>query len=257
MHPILLTIPVLGSDVSSFGAMMMLGFLAAYFLTARELPRQQIDSNLGISLLIFIMLGGVFGAKIYYATDMAFRDGLPWSTYFFNRTGLTWYGGLLGGIGAAAMACRVYGLSFRRLLNAGAVATAVGQTFGRLGCFLAGDDYGTPSSLPWAVAFPLGSPPTRVPVHPTQLYEVAWLVPVAAVLYARRKKSSFLFGEYLAANGFGRLVIENFRVNPRVALGMTEPQLIGIVLIIVGVAGCLYFRRVDQRSNDVPLADSA
>ena len=47
--------------------------------------------------------------------------------------------------------------------------------FGRIGCFLVGDDYGTPSNLPWAVAFPEGLPPTTVAVHPTQLYEAVGL----------------------------------------------------------------------------------
>jgi prolipoprotein diacylglyceryltransferase len=80
-------------------------------------------------------------------------------------------------------------------------------------------------------------------VHPTQLYEVAWLLPVAALLWSRRRKSPFLFGEYLAANGLGRIVIESWRVNPKVALGFTEPQWIGLVLIVAGASGWIYYRR--------------
>jgi len=66
-------------------------------------------------------------------------------------------------------------------------------------------------------------------------------MPVAGFLYMRRKKSPFLFGEYLALNGVGRLAIENLRVNPQVALGLTEPQWIGIGLIVIGLSGWLYF----------------
>jgi prolipoprotein diacylglyceryltransferase len=80
-------------------------------------------------------------------------------------------------------------------------------------------------------------------VHPTQLYEVAWLLPVAFFLWRRRHVSPFLFGEYVALNGLGRLVIEHWRVNPRVALGLTEPQWIGIALIASGLSAWLYFRR--------------
>ena len=93
------------------------------------------------------------------------------------------------------------------------------------------------------MSFPRGAPPTHDPVHPTQLYEIAWLLPVAALLWKRRRESPFLFGEYVAFNGLGRLVIENWRVNPKVALGLTEPQLIGLGLIALGVGGWVYFQR--------------
>jgi phosphatidylglycerol:prolipoprotein diacylglycerol transferase len=118
-----------------------------------------------------------------------------------------------------------------------------------VGCFLVGDDYGVASDLPWAVAFPEGAPPALERVHPTQLYEVAWLLPVAALLWRRRHRSPFLFGEYLAANGLGRLVIENWRVNPPVLLGLTQPQLIGIALIAIGAGLWLRFRRAGAEGS--------
>jgi len=80
-------------------------------------------------------------------------------------------------------------------------------------------------------------------VHPTQLYEVAWLLPVAGVLWMRRAKSPSLIGEYLIANGMGRIVIENWRVNEAVLFGLTEPQLIGIALIGIGASLWVHYRR--------------
>jgi prolipoprotein diacylglyceryltransferase len=68
-----------------------------------------------------------------------------------------------------------------------------------------------------------------------------WLMPVAAFLWWRRKTSPFVFGEYLIANGAGRIVIEQWRVNPEVALRLTEPQWIGVGLIVAGLLGWLYF----------------
>jgi phosphatidylglycerol:prolipoprotein diacylglycerol transferase len=128
-----------------------------------------------------------------------------------------------------------------------AVAGAVGQSIGRLGCFLVGDDYGKPTDLPWGVRFPRGAPPTDDAVHPTQIYEILWLLPVALLLWRRRHVSPFLFGEYLALNGLGRLMIETLRVNPRVVWGLTEPQIVGIALIVGGMSAWLYFWRRDQR----------
>jgi prolipoprotein diacylglyceryltransferase len=64
-----------------------------------------------------------------------------------------------------------------------------------------------------------------------------------------------LFGEYLAANGLGRLVIESWRVNPRVLLGLTEPQIVGVALIVGGAASWLYFK-FRGASGDLQEADS-
>ena len=107
---------------------------------------------------------------------------------------------------------------------------------------LVGDDYGKVSDVPWAISFPLGAPPILDTVHPTQLYEVIWLLPVAAFLWMRRKKSPFLLGEYFALNGSGRIVIEHWRVNEQVLFGLTEPQIIGVGLVIVGAGLWLYYR---------------
>ena len=66
----------------------------------------------------------------------------------------------------------------------------------------------------------------------------------AGLLWWRRRRSPFLFGEYVALNGLGRLFIEHWRINPRVALGLTEPQWIGIALVLLGGAGWFYYARV-------------
>jgi len=249
MYPELFTIPFLDVPVSSFGVMMAVGFLVGMSIAQRQMPERGIDPDLAPTLLVWIMIGGVLGSKIYFTLDVGLRTGAPFADLFFSRAGITWYGGLMGGALAALLGCRLHGVSLRQLSEAVAPGLAIGQSLGRVGCFLVGDDYGMPSDLPWAVAFPEGAPPIDVPVHPTQLYEVLWLLPVAAVLWRRRFRSPFLFGEYVACNGLGRLVIENWRVNPPVALGLTEPQWIGIGLIALGVGGWVYFRRSQGPSS--------
>jgi phosphatidylglycerol:prolipoprotein diacylglycerol transferase len=135
------------------------------------------------------------------------------------------------------------------VMNCTAVAGAVGQAIGRIGCFLVGDDYGVPTDLPWGLAFPQGAPPTLDTVHPTQIYEILWLLPVAALLWRRRHRSPFLFGEYIAANGIGRIFIEMLRVNPKVAFSLTEPQIVGIVLLVLGVGSWLYIQRHSEAAT--------
>ena len=89
--------------------------------------------------------------------------------------GLSWCGGLIGGVGVGLAHIALKRWPIVAILAAATPALAFGHLIGRIGCFLVGDDYGTPSTLPWAVAFPEGLPPTTVPVHPTQLCEAMGL----------------------------------------------------------------------------------
>ncbi len=247
MYPELFSI---GSfTVSTFGLMLALAFLVGSWITAKRMEEEGQDPDVVTTLLIYVMVGGIVGSKLYFSIDTALRTGQPISTFLFARDGITWYGGLILATVVGAIGCKIHGVPIKLFADCTAVAGAVGQAIGRVGCFLVGDDYGKVTDAPWGVAFPRGAPPTLDTVHPTQLYEIAWLLPVAGFLWSRRKKSPFLFGEYIALNGVGRLVIENWRVNPQVALGMTEPQWIGIGLIVLGMGGWLYFHR-----NPTPVA---
>lgn len=228
------SIPFLDQGFSSFGVMMSLGFLVAYFMTRHNLAHYGVNPRFAPTILVLAIAGGVLGAKLYYATDMMMREGSPWLEHFRRPSGLTWYGGLAGGALGAWIASIIFGVRFSAILDASATALPVGQAIGRLGCFLAGDDYGVRTNVPWAIAFPNGSPPSIERVHPTQLYELIWLLVVAIVLARRRARSPMLFAEYLAANGFGRFWIEFLRLNPAIGLGLTEPQWIALALVTIG-----------------------
>jgi phosphatidylglycerol:prolipoprotein diacylglycerol transferase len=228
--------------VSTFGLMMAIAFLTGAYICAYRLGEEGLDPEAAWTILIYVMIGGVFGSKLYFAIDVHFRTGQPFMELLFNRAGITWYGGLIGGVLIGALGCRIHGIPVKVFADCCAISCAVGQSLGRVGCFLVGDDYGKVTDVPWALAFPKGAPPTTDTVHPTQLYEVMWLLPVAGFLWSRRRASPFLFGEYLALNGLGRLVIEHWRVNPPVLFGLTEPQIIGIGLIVLGMGGWLYFK---------------
>jgi phosphatidylglycerol---prolipoprotein diacylglyceryl transferase len=242
MYPVLFHIG--NFPISTFGLMMATAFLVGSAITARRMKEVGLDPDLATTLLVYVMLGGILGSKLYFAIDVSIREGRPFASLLFARDGITWYGGLILGTVIGSIGARIHRVSIVQMMNCVAPAVAVGQAIGRVGCFLVGDDYGKVSDLPWAVAFPLGAPPTDpgVRVHPTQIYEILWLLPVAFVLWKRRDKSPFLFGEYLVANGLGRLAIETLRVNPRVLFGLTEPQFVGIALILGGSASWLYFR---------------
>ena len=234
MYPILFTIPGLGWPISSFGVAMAVAFLVGYWIAVPRMREEGLDPARAPDLLLWIMAGSVLGAKLYFATDFAIRGEAEFWSSLFSRGGMVFYGGLMGGAAAGYAGCRYFKIDVMAFANAVAVTLAVGQAIGRIGCLLVGDDYGRPTDLPWGIAFPEGLPPVHVPVHPTQVYESVWLFGVAAFLWARRKRSPSLIGEYLILNGIGRTVVEHWRLNARVALGLSEAQWIGIALVVLG-----------------------
>ncbi len=232
-----------GFAISSFGVMMAVGFLVSERVVARRLGEQGIDPELSSTILVYAVLCGVIGSKLYYATEFTLRGERTFFDALFDRAGMVWFGGLIAGALGVTIATRIHGISTAAVAAAVANAAPFGQACGRIGCFLVGDDYGRPTDGWWGIAFPDGAPPTFERVHPTQLYEVAWLLLIGAVLWRRRKRSPFLFAEYAVLAGVGRFFVEILRVNPPVAFGLSGAQFIGIAMVAVGGGAWLVARR--------------
>ncbi|OYV68074.1 MAG: hypothetical protein B7Z74_08785, partial [Deltaproteobacteria bacterium 21-66-5] len=149
MYPILFHIGPFA--VATYGVMIALAVLASGWLLERGLRIEAIDPDHGWALIWYAVIGGFVGAKLYYV--LLHGD----ITAFVSRSGLVWYGGLIGGAVAVAWGIRRRGLPFLKTADALAPAAALGHGIGHIGCFFSGDSYGLPSQLPWAVAFPHGA----------------------------------------------------------------------------------------------------
>jgi phosphatidylglycerol:prolipoprotein diacylglycerol transferase len=202
-----------------------------------------LDPEGATTMLLYAMVGGIGGSKLYFAVDLWLRGELGFGEALLSRAGITFYGGLLGAIALVWIGTKIHRIPTGPFFNAVCLAGAIGQALGRLGCFLVGDDYGRPTDLPWGMAFPDGAPPTLERVHPTQLYEMVWLFALTAFLWRRRWRSPLLWGEYLVLAAAGRFAVEFLRVNPRGPLGLSDAQLIAIGLALVGGASWLLARR--------------
>ena len=233
MYPTFLRI---GSfEITSFGVLVGLGALAGMFVFQRELRRAGLPED-AINAALAGVLGGLAGAKLIWAIE--FRGTAPFLDLLLSRGGLSWFGGLAGGLIAGLATLRGYGVPLVRGLAAASPGLAIGHAIGRVGCFLVGDDYGRPSTLPWAVAFPQGLPPTDVPVHPTQLYEAIPLAIVAWLLIRWRRQGtpdSVVFSRYLILAGAIRFAIELVRINAPVLGPLTLAQLWSVGLVAAGV----------------------
>jgi phosphatidylglycerol:prolipoprotein diacylglycerol transferase len=173
-------------SISPFGVMLMLAFLAGYFQLAWGMKRLGAgDAEDASAIMLWSGFAGILGGKVYYAILHG-----DWRL-ILERSGIVWYGSFLAGTAAVWWIVRRRDLPAWRTADAAAPGLALGYAIGRIGCFLVGDDYGVPSDVPWAVAFPHGLPPsqahylrefgvavdpglpgdTLLRVHPTQVYE--------------------------------------------------------------------------------------
>ncbi len=239
--------------LTGYGIMMMLGFLVAGWIYAHELRRRGLDPAIAWDTVVLAVLGGLAGSKIYYAIATGHISAL------FSRAGLVWYGGLIGGAAAVWVYMWLRKLPVPVLLDAVSPSLAVGYLLGRVGCFLVNDDYGLPSRLPWAMAFPKGAPPSTaanlreqfhavipagtppdqvMTVHPTQLYEIVLTFAVFWLLWRwreHRHAAGWLFGAYLVLSSIERIIAEIFRAKDDRILGaFTVAQLLSLGLIAVG-----------------------
>jgi phosphatidylglycerol---prolipoprotein diacylglyceryl transferase len=222
-------------EVTSFGVMVAIGALVGLWVFGRELARSGLPSA-GTDAAMAGVFGGLLGAKLLWVVEHL-RDE-PFRDLLFSRGGMSWFGGLLGGVGTALIVMRRMRLPIVATLAASTPALAIGHAIGRIGCFLVGDDYGRPSDLPWAVAFPRGLPPTDVRVHPTQLYEMFALFVVAWLLIRWRRRGvadAIVLGRYLVLAGAIRFAIEFIRVNARILGPFTLAHLVSFGLVVAGL----------------------
>ena len=232
MYPVLFRI---GSfEITSFGVLVGVAALVGVWLFGRELARSRLPPD-AVNAAIGGVIGGLVGAKVIWTIE--FSGAQPVGDLLFSRGGLSWFGGLIGGVGTGLWLLRRYRVPLIQGLAASTPALATGHAIGRIGCFLVGDDYGRPTDLPWGVAFPQGLPPTDVPVHPTQLYEALLLAPLAWLLVRWRREGvpdAEVLGRYLLTAGFIRFSIEFIRVNRHIVGPLTLAQVISLSLLAIG-----------------------
>lgn len=227
-------------NIYSYGLMLALGFIITGIIFRKELKRVGINVDLADSVIIAALLGGIFGAKVYSVIEGIREYGLSSLKDFFSGAGLVWYGGLIGGTIAVLVTIKLKHYPILPIIDLIAPLLILGYGIGRIGCFLSGDgDYGPPSDLPWAMAFPNGTVPTTERVHPTPLYEIIMSLIAFAYLWKIRKKTrgpGYMFGMFLILSGIERFIAEFWRITAKVLFDVISvAQIIGVLTIIIGI----------------------
>jgi phosphatidylglycerol---prolipoprotein diacylglyceryl transferase len=222
MYPRLLTTPLF--TLHTFGLLLASAYVAAFWWLIREGRRERLDVDALASLGYWAIGGAIIGAKALMILR-AFPEYAAAPSEIFSLSVLTsagdFYGGFIGALVASAIFFRRHPrLPFWLAADLCAPAIALGQAIGRVGCFMAGDDYGAPTHLPWAVTFTdpdaarIGGAPLGVPLHPVQLYESIVCLALFAFLVRFNRRKAFdgaVILAYTSLYAVARFVLEFFR----------------------------------------------
>ncbi len=226
-----------------YGILVALGFLAGLWTASRRGLKEGFSPETIVDLGPWILLGAIVGARILYVVSY-WREQFaqqPWKEIFMvQHGGVVFYGGLIGAILVTLGYTRYKKLPPWKLGDVLAPSIALGQAFGRVGCLMTGCCFGRPTSLPWAIHFPLDHETHGIGVHPTQLYSslsnfglylgLAWL-------YRHKKFDGQVFATYLICYSVLRFLVEMFRGDyPVYYAGFFTPgQLVSGGILVVGL----------------------
>lgn len=239
-----------------YGAIIAFGFLLAVLFGGRMAYKWKMSIDKMLDVLIYGTVFGIIGARLYYCI-------FKWDLYKDNpldmvkiwEGGLAIYGGIIGGLAAAFVVCKVRKMNFWNLLDMASMSLFIGQGIGRWGNFANQEAFGTNTDLPWGmwsskVASYVNAhmdefaqngitmDPNKA-VHPTFLYESISCLLGFVVLYIitrkARKFSGQIFLCYGVWYGIERAIVEGFRTDSLYIAGTTlrVSQVISMVLAAV------------------------
>jgi phosphatidylglycerol:prolipoprotein diacylglycerol transferase len=236
-------------DLQTFGICFALAFVASGLTMSRRLRELGKPHDWVYEMVFAALIGGLIGARLDYLLQNWSEVSDDLLGNIFSGSGLVFFGGLVGGAVGVLIWAAWRGWLGWQLCDACVVPLIVGYAVGRIGCQLSGDgDYGIESDLPWAMAYPDGTVPTTEEVHPTPIYETLSMGLGALVLWHLRDRfpEGVLFGLYLILAGGERFLVEIIRRNDSVVAGLTQPQLISLALLALGVAIVLVRRKAPR-----------
>lgn len=247
-----------------YGIIIVIGAIAGAFLASREAKRKGIDPDHVWNGLLFALLFGVFGARLYHVlSDWAQGDPLGYFSRDFwtnlitvlnpRSGGLGIFGAAVGGIFGIWLYAKFAKIKFLPLVDVGIPGLTLGQAIGRWGNFFNQELYGYPTDLPWGIAIDTAhrlpqfvSLPDTTRFHPTFLYESLGMFIVTGVLLyiARRWDRSLKDGDMILLYGIFyplvRFFTEMQRPDAWTFSGVPVAQIISVSAFVICSIWFLY-----------------
>lgn len=225
--------------IHGYGLMIGIGVLFALLLAVTRAGKTGLDKNIVYGLGIVTLVNGFLGAKLLYCA-VEIKLFLDDPVKVLSGSGFVVYGGIIGGILAAIIYCKIKRVRFLQYFDLTAPSVALAQGFGRIGCFLAGCCYGRETDSIIGIAFYNSSyAPNGDKLIPTQLFSSAgsFLISIILILYTKKAKGSGMIGAlYLILYSAGRFIIEFFRNDYRGSIGvLSTSQFISLIILASGI----------------------
>ncbi len=225
--------------IHGYGLMIAIGVWAALLIGERRANKRGLSGDVLYPLTLVCAVGGFLGAKILYCI-VEWRLFLSDPLACLSSNGFVVYGGIIAGVFAGWLFCRLRKLPFWKYFDIVLPSVAVAQAFGRIGCFLAGCCYGAETDAWYGIAFSHSNfAPNGVKLIPTQLISSAGMFAIAGILflYARKKRKPGKVGAlYLILYSVGRFFVEFLRGDYRGEVWIfSTSQFISVLMLILGI----------------------
>jgi len=253
---------IFGHDIRWYGVIIAFGFLLAVIYALKRSPEFGFTADSLLDMLIVSLPVGLICARAYYVifNYELYRDNF-WDVFKVWNGGLAIYGGVIGGLGCAAIMAKIKRIKPAAILDLGSLGFLIGQSIGRWANFINREAYGSETTLPWRMEIYDFDLHARISVHPCFLYESLWNGLGFFILHRISKKRRFdgqIFLLYLAWYGFGRGFIEGLRTDSLYFFntGLRISQVIGFgsclfaALLLIYI---LFVRRPDPSAMQVNL----
>jgi phosphatidylglycerol:prolipoprotein diacylglycerol transferase len=265
MHPVLAKIGPI--TIHYYGLMYVIAFAVGFVLLTKEVRRKEIPlSTEGLlDLLLWTVPTAIIGARLYYvAFQWDYYGSHPVDIIKIWQGGLAIHGGVLAGVLTVYLFARAKRILFWALTDALVPSLILGQAIGRIGNLMNGDAFGTPTSLPWGIRFPLSSPAGAAfpgeATHPAMIYEMLLNLMIFVYLWAIRKrghKNGFSTAMYFVLYAIARSVV-SFTRGDSLWLGPIRAAHVISGIFVVAFGGLIWIRRLYVRSptGGTPLPDT-
>lgn len=247
-----------------YGLLIASAVLIGINLSQYLAKRRQVDPDLLGDLIIWLIIGAIPSARLYYVLfEWAQYSQHPETIIRIWEGGIAIHGAIIGGTIAALIFAKVKNTSFWQLADLVAPSLILGQAIGRWGNFFNSEAFGSPTNLPWKLFIPEANRPAQFKdvayFHPTFLYESLWNLMVFGLLMmlffrgwkGKQLKTGTLFLLYLVAYSLGRLWIEGLRTDSLMLGGLRMAQVVSLTGISLGLAGLAWLYLYKRSLPDV------